>query len=411
MGLLAHENTDIAIAVCELLEELTDEDSGAEEEQWKVLVDAMMESDVIDLLISNLSRLDESNETDRSGVYHVLSVIENLLSESKATEGFGANKKMLDWLKERIAKPDAEARAKVGQNRQYAAEILAILLQGNEKNRQRFAEMDGMDTLLQLLSAYRKRDPEKESDEEEFVENLFDCLVAVVKDTTGAEKFLENEGVELCLIMLREGKLSKLRALRVLDHALGGQQAGIVGDRFIEAAGLKTVFGMFMKSKKQDRETNEHIIGIFASLLRYLPADSAPRIRLLAKFVEKKYEKIGKLAELKQEYSVRVDAVDTEIKAERQGLSQEVIEDLEPEWLSRRFDAGLFTVQTLDVIMAWLAAEDDGARQKLEQLLTKSGTSALNVLQESLREQLDGLDPDTGKETKEMLEALLRCLV
>ncbi len=59
---------------------------------------------------------------------------------------------------------------------------------------------------------------------------------------------MEAEGVELCLIMLREGRMSKPRALRLLDHALSGQEAVIACERLIDSAGLKTVFGMFMKN-------------------------------------------------------------------------------------------------------------------------------------------------------------------
>lgn len=42
VALLAHENTDIAIDVVEILAELTDEDVEAEEEQWGALVNAMV---------------------------------------------------------------------------------------------------------------------------------------------------------------------------------------------------------------------------------------------------------------------------------------------------------------------------------------------------------------------------------
>jgi len=42
VGLLAHENTDIAIDVVEIISELTDEDVDAEQSQWDVLVDSMV---------------------------------------------------------------------------------------------------------------------------------------------------------------------------------------------------------------------------------------------------------------------------------------------------------------------------------------------------------------------------------
>ena len=72
VSLLSHENTDIAIDAVEIINELIDEDGGAEPEQWSTLVDAMLEADYIDLLYQNLGRLDESSEADRVGVYHIL---------------------------------------------------------------------------------------------------------------------------------------------------------------------------------------------------------------------------------------------------------------------------------------------------------------------------------------------------
>jgi beta-catenin-like protein 1 len=42
VNLLAHENTDIAIAAIEIISELTDEDIEATSEQWDILVEAMV---------------------------------------------------------------------------------------------------------------------------------------------------------------------------------------------------------------------------------------------------------------------------------------------------------------------------------------------------------------------------------
>jgi beta-catenin-like protein 1 len=406
VSLLTHENTDIAIDAIEVLGELTDEDVEAEEAQWKSLVDAMLEADIVDLLTQNLARLDEKNENDRAGVYHVLSVVENLLSQTDLAERIGQKSNLLEWLLKRVQ----EKEVPVGQNKQYAAELLAILLQSSRRNRDKFAEMGGVDVTLQLLSAYRRKDPEKDTDEEEYVENLFDCLTCMVDDEIGKEKFLEAEGFELCQIMLREGKLSKGRALRVLDHALGGPTGMSACERLVEAAGLKTIFGMFMK--KLEKETIEHLLGIFSSLLRRLPGQSASRIRTLAKFVEKDYEKIGRLVQLRREHADRVNRVEQEIEAEEKEMSAEERQDRAAESLSRRFDAGLFSLQTLDVILAWLVAEDDGARSRVRELMGKDGKT-LDDLKKTLQEQLGGMEADEANSksgAREMLQTLITCI-
>lgn len=407
VALLAHENTDIAIDAIEVLAELTDEDVGAEEHQWKALVDAMSDANVIELLTQNLDRLDEAAESDRSGVYHVLTVIENLSSQQSIAESFaGRNEGLLKWLLARTQKKEK----RVGQNTQYTAEVLAILLQSSSKTRMKIIEMDGVDVLLQLLSAYRKRDPEKDSDEEEYAENLFDCLVGLVDEPLGKQKFLQAEGVELCLIMLREGKMSKTRALRVLDHAMSGSTGAAVCEQIVEAAGLKTVFAMF--NEKQEKEVVEHLLGIFSSLLRLLPGQSAGRIRTLAKFVEKDYEKTEKLMKLRRELSAKMRVVDATIKAEVEQLTAAERDAATDEWLSRRLEAGLFSFQTVDLVLAWLIAEDGGARSRVKELLAERGEN-FDDLRQSLREQLEGIDAQESEDqvqVKAMLETLMQCL-
>ncbi|KAH8601689.1 Catenin-beta-like protein [Bisporella sp. PMI_857] len=405
VSLLAHENTDIAIDAIEIVSELTDEDVEAEQEQWDAIVDAMIEADLLDLLISNFSRFDEENESDRSGVYHGLSVLENLASRASIAEKIGQDTTVLKWLLERISKKESQ----VGQNKQYAAEVLAILLQSSTTNRRKFCNLDGVDLLLQILAAYRKRDPVKGTEEEEFVENVFDCLTCLVDEPEGKSKFIEAEGVELGLIMIKEGNKSRSRAIRLIDHAVGGQLGASVCEQLVEAAGLKVVFGMFMK--KQDGQTTEHLLGIFSSLLRSLPANSAGRIRTLAKFVEKDYSKLEKLLKLRRDYAARVSAVNEEIRKEQQRLDAEEREEMADEWDSRRLDAGLFCLQTIDVILAWLIAEDDGASMRIQSLLADRDESFADV-KATIQEQLDAIVGNSEEETmtKDMLNALMQFL-
>lgn len=218
---------------------------------------------MINLLYENLLRLDENNESDRAGVYHILGnysiqtvaqaclhisgVIENFSSRVSIAKLMGRTIPILAWLLKRIQRPEPS----VSQNKQYSTEVLAILLQSTGSNRAKLIESDGIDILLQLLSTYRKRDPSKGTEEEEYVENLFDCVTCCADDREGKAKFLVAEGIELCLIMLREGKMSKPRALRLLDHALGGPDGAGCCEKLVEAVGLKVIFSTFMKKVQE----------------------------------------------------------------------------------------------------------------------------------------------------------------
>ena len=377
VSLLSHDNTDIAIDAIEIINELIDEDVEAEREQWDALVDAMLEADLLNLLYENISRLDEDLESDRAGIYHVLSVLESLSYRPSIAATLGQKTQLLPWLLSRIRRPEPT----ISQNKQYAAEILAILLQSSSENCTKIISLDGIDAILQLLSPYRKRDPAKGTEEEEYMANIFDCITCLVDPTVGKAKFIEAEGIELCLIMLREGKTSKPRALRIFDHALGGPAGTSCCEKLVEVAGLKPTFALFMKI--QDKQTTEHLLGILASMLRSLPANEAPRIRLLAKFVEKDYQACGRLVELRRDYASKVAVIDEEIRRERARLDAEESEARADEWFDRRLDAGLYLLHTVDVILAWLIAEDDGARRKI--LALANGEDTLEDIRATLQ--------------------------
>ncbi|KAK6205738.1 H(+)-transporting V1 sector ATPase subunit G [Pestalotiopsis sp. IQ-011] len=405
VGLLAHENSDIAIDVLELLNELTDEDVPAEDEQWNALVDACLEADLLGLLFSNMERLDEKEEMDRNGIYYALNICENLCSRQAIAERIGAQENLIKWLLQRMQTKETA----VSQNKQYSAEILAILVQTSPKNRRQLAALNAVDNMLQLIAPYRKRDPEKGGEEEEYMENLFEALACIADEPEGKHKFVEAEGVELCLIMLKEGKMSKVASLRLLDHASGGPHGAEVCIKIVEAGGLKNLFTMFMK--KNDSQTSEHLISVFNSMLRLLPANSPERIRTLAKFVEKEYEKTVKLVKLRQEYASRVTLADEAIRSEQSRLTAQDREEMADEWFSRRLDAGLFSLQTIDLVLAWLIAEDGGARKKVRSLLAERDES-LAVIKQSLEEQIDGMDAadQETKDTREMLTTLAEFL-
>ncbi|KAI5296031.1 hypothetical protein KEM52_006002 [Ascosphaera acerosa] len=412
VSLLAHENTDIAIDAIEVIAGLTDEDTEVEQADWDKLVNAMLDADLVELLASNLARLDETSEFDRAGVYHILSVIENLASQVAMSERLCKDTHIIGWLLSRIQQ--RHAGSTFSQNRQYAAEILSILVQASKPNRLvliRHRKPDSIGTLLQQLSVYRRSNPEKSSEEEEFVEDMFDCLACLVDEAEGKDRFVDAEGVELCQIMLVEGKFCKSRAVKIMSHACNGRGAVTVCEKVVEVALLKTLFKMFMK--KRDQETTERLLSIFNSLLTYLPGGSPFRIRTLAKFMEKDYEKTRRVLELRQDYARRLEIVNDAIAAERKELSQEAQEVMEPGWLSRRLDSGLFSLQVIDVILAWLVAEDEAARTKIVETLQSRGES-LGVLRTSLQEQLSELDPsaeaDDDIDRREMLSTLMQFL-
>ncbi|XP_004288588.1 PREDICTED: beta-catenin-like protein 1-like isoform 2 [Fragaria vesca subsp. vesca] len=268
LNLLSHDNTDIAIDVVQLLQDLTDEDAVDDnDEPARVLVDALVDNNVLELLVQNLLRLNESDPDEMAAVYGTLATIENLIEVKPAVAELVCEKtKLLKWLMSKIKVKEFDG------NKQYASEILAILLQSSEANQKRLGQMNGVDVLLQAVAMYKNKDP-KSPDEAEMLENLFNCLCGLLMPMENREKFLKAEGVELMIIIMKQKKSAYGSAIRALDFAM--TKYPLACERFVDVLGLKTVFAAFMgkipinKNEKKERyheELEERIVSLIASL-------------------------------------------------------------------------------------------------------------------------------------------------
>ncbi|KAJ9703028.1 hypothetical protein PVL29_004685 [Vitis rotundifolia] len=323
LGLLSHDNSDIAVDVVGLLQDLTDEDVLEDnDEPARVLVDALIENNVLELLVQNLTRLSEFDPDEMAAVYATLATLENLIEVKPAVAEMVCERtKLMRWLLGKIKVREFDS------NKQYASEILAILLQNSAANQRRLGQMNGVDVVLQAVAMYKSRDP-KTADEEEMVENLFDCLCCLLMPLENKEKFVRAEGVELMIIIMKQKKLAYGSAIRALDFAMTKYPPAC--ERFVDVLGLKTAFAAFMgkipmsKKNKKERyqeELEERIISLIASLFGGILRGSR-RDRLLSKFVENECEKIDRLMELFIRYSDRV-------KAETERMNQLKLDDLE----------------------------------------------------------------------------------
>ncbi|KAG2713932.1 hypothetical protein I3760_03G002400 [Carya illinoinensis] len=350
LNLLAHDNTDIAIDVVQLLQDLTDPDNDDDdennEEHARILVDALVENNVLELLVQNLHRLSDTGEAadpdEMAAVYSTLATIENLIEvKPPVAELVCERTKLLKWLLGRIKVREFDS------NKQYASEILAILLQSSTANQKRVGQMNGVDVVLQAVAMYKSKDP-KTSDEEEMLENLFDCLCCLLMPLENKERFVKAEGVELMIIIMKQKKSAYGSAIRALDFAMTKYPPAC--ERFVDVLGLKTAFAAFMgkipmsKKNKKERyqeELEERIVSLIASLFGGILRGSR-RERLLSKFVESECEKIDRLMELYMRYSDRV-------RTETDRLDSLELDDLEmneEEKYNRRLESGLYTLQS-----------------------------------------------------------------
>ncbi|XP_003386785.1 PREDICTED: beta-catenin-like protein 1 [Amphimedon queenslandica] len=410
-SLLTHDNSDICIAVIDLLQELTDTSSIDETEYTEALVEELLNEKLLALLVQILERLDEKVSEDKEGVHNTLAIIENI-SEilNKPVTTAAGEQGLLTWLLKRVRIRQYD------ENKLYASEILAILLQDHTPNQSLLGNSDGIDILLQSLAYYKRRDPHS-SDEIELMENLFDCLCSSLMYPPNRDKFLKGEGLQLMRLMLQSKKLSRRSSLKVLNHAMcgGGAECRDNCEKFIEIFGLGSLFPAFMKTPRGVKkgtgteEQEEHVTSIIASLFRHVSGGG--RDRLVSKFVENDHEKVDRLLELHLKYKNKIREVDESIRNERRyrvttGGDEENEEEMT---FLRRLEAGLFKLQLIDYIITELCLSGiPSIRGRVITILGQRGGALVDVVN-VMREYVDGLgeeNEDEKAEKKRLAELL-----
>ena len=215
ISLLSHENTDISISCLDLLNGLLEGDSLGEEEDEEgggdkedenskvakesisLFISYLVEQlQILPILTDNINRLKESNDEEKEGIFTTLSILENIITFDKENCTKLMKTNFITFLIQRITIKEFDSV------KLYCTELLSEIANYNVEIKQYLISNGAIEALLQLTSLYKRKDP-KESDEIEMMENSFDILCFLLSIDEGKLKFLEEEGIELMLIMLR----------------------------------------------------------------------------------------------------------------------------------------------------------------------------------------------------------------
>jgi len=410
LGLLTHDNTDIAVGVLDLIQELTDVDTMNESEEGaESLIQTLVDNQVFALMIAAFDRLDESVKEEADGVHNAMSIVENIVELRPNVAKNAAEAGFMTWLIKRL-----KEKVPFDVNKLYASEILSILLQSEPSNRRMYGELGAIDSLLQQLAYYKRHDPNIQ-EESELMENLFNCLCSLLAEKENRERFLQGEGLQLMNLMLREKKKSRSGALRVLDHALSGSEGVQNCCKFVDILGLRTIFPLYMKTPKKSKragvtidEHEEHVVSIIASLFKNCTVGNSAakqRDRLLVKFTEGDHEKVDRLMELHEKYSSKVDNADSKIRREMRVLGEDFSDE---EIYIRRLQEGLFVLQFVDYIILEICASGASTvKQRVLQILNLRGGS-LKMVRDVVREYAgnlgDAAETEDGENSQENRE-------
>lgn len=419
ISLICHDNVDICIACIEVLQELTDEDvtanDGRKEQAVAQFIIALVDGDVVQALVQILERLAsesvQSDNDEERGVFATLSIVENVSSLSpESCDVLAESTKIISWLLSRLSAKTASS------NRYYSAEILCILLQISASSRKIFLSLSGMETILSIISKrYRKRDPDGDDEEEEMA-NLSGALYALISGGAqgsflieARESFLEYEGPELMVLMIKAKRMASISALKTLSFATSGLLgAGTksVCDRLVDTQALSLLFSALLKkdSKRNKKsyssiyneaDEEESVITVLNGLARFLD-DKPPQFRLIRfvqKFVEKEHEAIRRLVEIRVAAAEKLRKVDDDIALQRRELIEQG-EDVDGDsedakaWRDEvkieRLNGGLAMLHNVGLLILFLCSQIDADGRPVQTQVFKCLKQSKAIVQDTV---------------------------
>ncbi|OAF70093.1 Beta-catenin-like protein 1 [Intoshia linei] len=353
--LLRHENTDIITSTIEVLNDLIDLDDVVETDQvdnFNMLIDPLADLNIFDVLLHCIGVLDDRDRDECSAIFKCLEITENLI--------------------------------------EYDSKFIKLLCDQNMVN-----------WIVKKLRTFKRRNPRTVT-EYELMFNVFNCLCASFVLKENKKLFLDGEGIELMVLMMREKKVSRFGALNVINHILSDNDSAPYCDRFIDALGLRSIFSVFMstpvchnKSGPNKLEIEEHVLSIICSLLK----KSTDPSRLLDKFTENNYEKIERLIEFFVEYR---DIIEKQ-KLKHLNNQEQYVELL---------GLGLFTLQQIVIILGIITKEGHTKmKNKIKSLLSIKNCK-MQYIKKILEQHANNVDTvnEQNTETCDGTNIIANCL-
>lgn len=415
LNILTHENGDIIADAILVLKELIDTDSSDDDTIGYIgyLSNELIKNNCIEHLYNAISRLDEEISEEKQAVFNALGFFENLTEIlTEETCAIIAQKtNFIEWLLKRLTWKDFD------DVKHYASEIISILAQNSPEIQSQIGKLQGINTLLSVLSKYRKENPSS-MEEEELVENIFNVLCVVCVTAENRPRFFECEGLELMRILIKSKKYCRNGALKLTNYILSNDPDAC--SKWLDIGGLGTLFTAFMKrvSKKskrvQENGDEEHIMSIIFALVNSFrsPDYLILKQRLLQKFKENRFEKLERLVELHEAYATNVRSADTK-RAQEDSSEDKSDEEKELIYLDR-LESGLFTLQCIDYTLAFVCKEDEDIYKQASKILHLNNLEwmevILNLAEFATHLSLNNEDEDKLEEERMYINSLIEYL-
>lgn len=272
--LVQAENTEVSAMFVSILNDICEKES---------VIERLRKSDCVFEAINSCVRVDEANiQNDAQFLYDTLSLIATILDGCEDgreyAETLVEKTKLLEILQRQFSRDDFD------ENVLAASELLSVILQFQPKLVQK-VDIGLLNMLLRFCA--NERNP-KTMGEDEAAHNAFNTVILFALDPKGNEMLAELKGVELLLSCWSPSAATAGLAIKAIEAGVSASSS--LCEQFVEAGGLKKLFGSLKPTSKVDKTFS--IIAIIDALLTMLPVESTAFKRVLRKFCERDCEKI-----------------------------------------------------------------------------------------------------------------------
>lgn len=200
-------NMDICIEAINFILELTEIDADLEDRTLTIassMADQFVESSLPQSLTGVLHRINPDREEEKDAIFKVLGIFENLFElKPEAVEIAGQKSGLIQWILSLLITESgvADLLKKFDDNKLYASEILAILMQ-NSSNQRYFANLNCMEKLVHYLRTLQELN-QFPMDFKETILNVFNCVALCQMDAHCQQEFAQCEGIDVMLRLLK----------------------------------------------------------------------------------------------------------------------------------------------------------------------------------------------------------------
>lgn len=247
-------------------------------------IEYVLKSGILETAISKCECVDFKDvQSDAQFLYNTFGLISIILDGCDDGKDFAnlllKKTKLLSLIEKQFIRDDFD------ENVLAASETLAILLQIQPE----FAKEIDIGLVNLLLRFCANLMNPKSASEDEAAHNAFNAVILLALDEKGNQMIEKLNGLDIMLNCWSSKASSASLAIKTIESILSASEKCCL--QFIDAGGIKKLFGSFKVSLIKSSSTFLNIIGILDSLLTMLPIDSTYFKRVIRKFEENECEK------------------------------------------------------------------------------------------------------------------------